>query len=86
MVHVYVFIEMIFNMGIFVRVDNKIYLWVDNKNNFLCCALASQNILTVMVIIHFSYSAIMIIACFKEGNFPSNSFFTEVDYCLQFFQ
>lgn len=86
MVHVYVFIEMIFNMGIFVRVDNKIYLWVDNKNNFLCCALASQNILTVMVIIHFSYSAIMIIACFKEGNFQSNSFFTEVDYCLQFFQ
>lgn len=77
MVHVYVFIEMIFNMGIFVRVDNK--------NNFLCCALASQNIVTVMVI-HFSYSAIMIIACFKEGNFPSNSFFTEVDYCLQFFQ
>lgn len=86
MVHVYVFIEMIFNMGIFVRVDNKIYLWVDNKNNFLCCALASQNILTVMVIIHFSYSAIMIIACFKEGNFPLNSFFSEVDYCLQFFQ
>lgn len=77
MVHVYVFIEMIFNMGISVRVDNK--------NNFLCCALASQNILTVMVI-HFSYSAIMIIACFKEGNFPSNSFFTEGDYCLQFFQ
>lgn len=77
MVHVYVFIEMIFNMGISVRVDNK--------NNFLCCALASQNIVTVMVI-HFSYSAIMIIACFKEGNFPSNSFFTEVDYCLQFFQ
>lgn len=36
MVHVYVFIEMIFNMGISVRVDNK--------NNFLCCALASQNI------------------------------------------
>lgn len=76
MVHVYVFIEMIFNMGISVRVDNK--------NNFLCCALASQNIVTVMVI-HFSCSAIMIIACFKEGNFPLNSFFSEVDYCLQFF-
>lgn len=41
MVYVYVFIEMIFNMGIFVRVDNKIYLWVDNKNNFLCCVLVS---------------------------------------------